>query len=152
VKPLEAKIGKTIQGLLAEVSKLDKVVARAAQDDAICRRLMTVPGIGPLTALAFRAGVDDPARFKRSRDVGAYFGLAPRAFQSGESQITGRITQRGDTFVRHSLFLAASVLLNVSRSQCRLRLRGLQIRRRKGFGIAVVAVARKLAVILHKCG
>jgi transposase len=143
---------KASQILLAEVSKLDKVVAQVAQNDAICRRLMTAPGVGPLTSLAFRAGVDDPARFKRSRDVGAYFGLAPRTFQSGESQVTGRITQRGDTFVRHSLFLAASVLLTVSRSQCRLRLWGLRIRRRKGFGVAVVAVARKLAVIAQNVG
>jgi transposase len=90
---------------------LDDLLVRLARDDAVCRRLMTVPGVGPLTALTFRATVDTPARFVRSRTVGAHFGLTPRKHQSGETDRMGRISKWGDAMMRTALYEAAQVLL-----------------------------------------
>ena len=113
---------------------------------------MTVPGVGPITALAVWAGIDDQARFARSRDVGAYFGLTPRRYASGEMNRSGRITKRGDGTVRTLLYEAANVLLvKISRTSA-LRSWGLAIAQRSGFKKAKVAVARKLAVLLHRSG
>jgi hypothetical protein len=88
-------------------------VLRLAQTDETCRRLMTVPGVGAVTAAAFLATVDDPERFRRSSSVGAYFGLTPRRCQSGDIDYTGRISKRGDGLMRSYLFEAANVLLGV---------------------------------------
>jgi len=121
-----------------------------ARDDEQVRRFMTVPGIGPLTALAYRATIDDPTRFARSRNVGAYVGLTPRRFASGEVDYTGRISKCGDVMLRSYLFEAAGVLLIRVHKWCALKAWGVRLAKRVGFKKAKVAVARKMAVILHR--
>ena len=111
---------------------------------------MTVPGIGPITALAFRSAIDEPARFRRSRSVGAYVGPTPRRYASGEVAWSGRIAKCGDTMVRTTLFEAAGVLLTRVPQWCTLKAWGLRLAKPIGFKKARVAVARKLAVILHR--
>jgi len=111
--------------------------------------LMTVPGVGPITALAFIATIDDPTRFKQSRSVGAYLGLTPRRHASGEVDWNGRISKCGDTLVRTYLFEAAGVLLTRVQKWCALKAWGLRVAKRSGMKKARTAVARKLAVILH---
>jgi len=115
-----------------------------------CRRLMTVPGVGPLTALAFRATIDQPGRFRKSRDVGAHLGLTPRRYQSGETDVQGRISRCGDELARTALYEAAHSLLIRSTKWSALRAWGMSIAKRRGMARARVAVARKLAVILHR--
>ena len=120
------------------------------REDPICQRLMTVPGVGAITALTFKAAVDDPMRFKRSRTVAAHFGLTPRRFQSGELDHSGRISKAGDPDVRSALYMAAHSLVVRSEQWCSLKVWGIQLMRAKGHRRATIAVARKLAVILHQ--
>src|SRR5262249_33916172 len=103
-----------------------------------------------MTALTFRAVIDDPTRFADSRTVGAYFGLAPRRLQSGQTYIGGRISKFGDQTGRMALYEAAMVLLTHSKSECRLRKWGLKLAQRRGYKLAATACARKLAVLLHR--
>ena len=133
-----------------EIADLDRKLLALAREEQDSRRLMTVPGIGPITALAFCAAIDEPARFKRSRSVGAYFGLTPRRHASGEIDWSGRISKCGDTMVRSYLFEAAGVLLTRVPQWCKLKAWGHRLWRRIGFKKAKIAVARKLAVILHR--
>jgi len=133
-----------------EIAALHKKLLGLARDDADSRRSMTVPGIGPITALALHSAIDEPARFRRSRSVGAYFGLTPRRHASGEIDWTGRISKCGDRMVRTYLFEAAGVLLTRVPRWCRLKAWGHRLWKRIGFKKAKVAVARKLAVILHR--
>jgi transposase len=111
---------------------------------------MTIPGVGPVTALAFTTAVDDPKRFKKSRSVGAYFGLTNKRFQSGEIDYSGRISKCGDRQVRSYLYGAAGVLLTRVQKWSALKSWGLRIAKRSGLSKAKVAVARKLAVIMHQ--
>ena len=97
--------------LLAQYVRLLRMMLEAVRVDPVCRRLMTVPGVGPVTALTFRASVDVPSRFARSRSVGAHFGLVPRKWQSGEVDRTGRISKCGDAMMRAALYEAANALL-----------------------------------------
>ena len=120
-----------------------------ARGDATCRRLMTVPGVGPITALTFVVTIDDAARFASSADVGAYLGLTPRRHQSGEVDRGGRISKCGDATLRALLYDAAHVLLSRVKRDSDLRSWGLALARRIGAKKAKVAVARKLAVVLH---
>lgn len=136
--------------LLVEYRRLHLLVVKATLADPVCRRLMTIPGIGPVAALAFRTGVDDPVRFKRSRTVGAHFGMTPRRFQSGEVDYSGRISKCGDREVRQALYDAAGSLLRRCRKPCALRTWGLRIMKRSGIKKATVAVSRKMAVIMHR--
>jgi transposase len=139
-----------VQSCLTEqIERFDKQLHAMAGSDQTVRRLMTVPGIGPLTALSFVATVDDPARFKSSADVGAYLGLTPRRYQSGEVDRTGRISKRGNILTRTFLFEAANVLLTVVRKTSALKRWGAKLVKRIGAKKAKVAVARKMAVILH---
>ncbi len=133
-----------------QIAQLTRRLLTMARDNEESRRLMTVPGIGPINALAFRAAIDDPSRFRRSRSVGAYFGLTPRRHASGEVDWTGRISKCGDAMVRSYLFEAAGVLLTRVPQWCKLKAWGLRLVKRLGFKKAKVAVARKLAVILHR--
>lgn len=130
--------------------ELDRRVKRAASHDEVCLRLMTVPGVGPIAALTFKAAVDDPTRFKRSRTVGAHFGLTPRRYQSGEHDNPGRISKAGDSDVRAALYPAGNALLMRSMAQSQIKSWGMRLMRTKGRRRAVVAVARKLAVLLHR--
>ena len=111
---------------------------------------MTTPGIGPITALMFKATLDDPTRFARSRNVGAYLGLTPRRHASGEIDWTGRISKCGDAMLRSYLYEAAGVLLTRVQKWSALKAWGMRLAKRIGMRKARVAVARKLAVILHR--
>lgn len=129
---------------------LDSQTRTLAREDAVCQRLMTVPGVGPVTALTYKAAVDDPTRFKCSRTVAAHFGLTPRRYQSGEVDNPGRISKAGDPDVRSALYVAAHALVTRSTEWSSLKVWGLRLAKTKGHRRAVTAVARKLAVILHK--
>lgn len=146
VEPLLA----VIEAMGRELARLTKRVLDAVRVEPICRRLMTVPGVGPLTALAFRATVDQPERFRRSRDVGAHLGLTPRRYQSGETDIQGRISRCGDELARTALYEAAHTLLTRCQKWSTLKAWGMRVAQRRGMAKARVAVARKLAVILHR--
>src|SRR3954449_4204592 len=115
-----------------EVERLTKRVLDEVRAEPTCRRLMTVPGVGPLTALAFRATIDQPNRFRKSRDVGAHLGLTPRRYQSGETDVQGRISRCGDELARTALYEAAHSLLIRSRKWSALRAWGLQVAKRRG--------------------
>ena len=130
--------------------ELDRRVKRAASQDEVCMRMMTVPGVGPIAALTFKAAIDDPTRFKRSRTVAAHFGLTPRRFQSGEHDNPGRISKAGDRNVRATLYAAANALLMRTMAGSQIKSWGMRLMRTKGRRRAVVAVARKLAVLLHR--
>lgn len=130
--------------------ELDRRVKRAATQDEVCMRMMTVPGVGPIAALTFTAAVDDPTRFKRSRTVAAHFGLTPRRYQSGEHDNPGRISKAGDRDVRATLYAAANALLMRTMAGSQIKSWGMRLMRTKGRRRAVVAVARKLAVLLHR--
>lgn len=130
--------------------ELDRRVKRAASQDEVCMRMMTVPGVGPIAALTFKAAVDDPSRFKRSRTMAAHFGLTPRRYQSGEHDNPGRISKAGDQDVRATLYAAANALLMRTMAGSQIKSWGMRLMRTKGRSRAVVAVARKLAVLLHR--
>ncbi len=130
--------------------ELDRRVKHAACRDEVCMRMMTVPGVGPIAALTFKAAIDDPTRFKKSRTVAAHFGLTPRRYQSGEHDNPGRISKAGDQNVRATLYAAANALLMRTMASSPIKTWGLKLMRTKGRRRAVVAVARKLAVLLHR--
>jgi len=133
-----------------QVADLDRKVMRLARSDDQVRRFMTTPGIGPITALSYLATIDDPTRFGKSRNVGAYVGLTTRRYASGEIDWTGRISKCGDKLLRSYLFEAANVLLTRVAKWSTLKAWGMRIAKRNGIRKAKVAVARKLAVILHR--
>lgn len=146
LKPLVA-VAEHLDG---QIAGLDKMIAARTKTSVICRRLMKVPGVGPLVALSYVAGVDDAARFTNSRSVGAHFGLTPRRFQSGEMDWSGGISRAGDASVRRALYQAANVLIHHSRGWCALKSWAVRLAKRRGLGKAKVALARKLAVVLHR--
>ncbi len=111
---------------------------------------MSVPGVGAVVAITFRSGVDDPGRFRRSRDVGPHFGLTPRKYQSGEIDVTGSISKVGDRMVRTALYEAASVMLTRTVRMSPLKSWAMAVAKRRGSKKARVALARKLGVILHR--
>src|SRR5210317_364585 len=129
---------------------LENRVRNLAKQDRICQRLMTAPGVGPITALTFKAGVDDPTRFRRSRTVPAHFGLTPRRYQSGEIDFDGHISRAGDANVRATLYVAANSMMTRSSQWSPLKAWGMKLAKTRGHKRAVIAVARKLAVILHR--
>ena len=129
--------------------KLDDEIRRLARADATTRRLMTVPGVGVVTALTFRHTIDDPSRFQSAAAVGAYLGLTPRRRQSGEMDTNGRISRWGDRLLRSYLFEAASVLLHRTHKWSTLKAWGVRLMKRIGAKKAKVAIARKMAIILH---
>ncbi len=135
--------------ILEEVADLDRRLKTMAADDPVCRRLMTAPGIGALSALIYRATIDDPARFARSRNVGVYLGLTPRTKQTGENETRGGISKLGDKTARTALFLAAIAQMRRTTRPSWLKTWGENIAAKRGRKKAVIAVARKLAVTLH---
>jgi transposase len=130
--------------------ELENRVRNLAKQDPVCQLFMTAPGIGPITALTYKSGVDDPTRFKRSRTVAAHFGLTPRRFQSGEIDFDGHISRAGDANVRATLYVAANSMLTRSGKWSPLKAWGMKLAKSRGHKKAVIAVARKLAVILHR--
>jgi len=138
------------EAIAQQIADLDRKVMRLARNDAQVRRFMTTPGIGPITALCYLATIDDPTRFNKSRNVGAYIGLTTRRYASGETDWTGRISKCGDAMLRSYLFEAANVLLTRVAKWSALKAWGMRIAKRSGIRKAKVAVARKLAVMLHR--
>ncbi len=134
----------------AQLAALDKDLKKKTAMDPVCRRLMTAPGVGPVTALTFKASIEDPARFVKSEDVGAYAGLTPRRFQSGDMDVSGSISRRGDQLLRRALYEAANALLGRVKKTCALKTWGEHLAEHKGAKRARVAVARKLAILLHR--
>ena len=137
-------------GMLEQLAALDMQIHDLANADPVCRRLMTAPGVGPITSLAYRASIDEPGRFARSRDVGPHFGLTPQSHQSGDRDRRGRISKRGDRFVRSALVLAARVQLRRNAKPSWLKTWGDQVAARRGLMRANVAIARRLAIALHR--
>lgn len=129
---------------------LHKMLLDTVRHDPICRRLMTAPGVGVVVALTYRATIDQPQRFVHSRAVGAHVGLTPKRYQSGETDYDGRVSKCGDTMLRTMLYEAAQSLLTHSRKWSWLKAWGMRVAQRRGMRRAIVAVARRLAVILHR--
>ena len=138
------------EALREQIAALDKEIRRVARQDAACRRMMTAPGAGVLTSLALRDSLDDAERFERSAEVGPYLGLTPSRYQSGALDRRGGITKQGDGLVRSYLYEAAVSLLERQKRNCPLRRWGLANQDRLGKRRTRVAVARKLAVLMHR--
>lgn len=137
--------------LLREFNGFEKRVRIMARADAKVRLLMSTPAVGPIVGLTYAAAIDDPARFKSSKRVGAHFGLTPRKYQSGETDYSGRISKIGDAAVRSALYEAAHIMLTKPVKGCTpLKSWAMRIARRAGMRKAKVALARKLAVIMHR--
>ena len=136
--------------LREELCRLHRRVLEIVRDDSVCRRLMTVPGVGPVVALAYASTVDVPARFSHSKAVGAALGLTPVLHQSGESNRTGRVSLCGDGMMRTLLYEAAQVLLTRVKKWSWLKAWAMNVAKRGGLRKAIVALARRLAVIMHR--
>ena len=134
------------RALREQFAMLHRRLLAVVRDDEVCRRLMTVPGVGPVVALTYRVTVDVPARFRNSKAVGAVFGLTPSKYQSGETDRTGAISRCGDEMMRVMLYEAAQTMLLVSSRWSWLKAWAMQIARRRGMKKAIVALARRLAV------
>jgi transposase len=135
--------------LIEEFERLDRLCRQLARRDPVCRRLMTVPGVGVVVSLTYRTGIDAAERFSRSRDVGAHFGLTPKRYSSGQTDYDGRISRCGDELVRTALYQAAHVLLHHGRWSS-LRSWAMRIAKRGSVKAAKVALARRLAVVMHR--
>src|SRR4028119_178995 len=138
------------EALRTQFSKLHRAMLAIVRADEVCRRLMTVPGVGALVAVTFTSGVDAPERFSRSKAVGAHFGLTPKKYQSGETDITGAVSRVGDVMVRTALYEASHILLTRAVRFSSLKRWAVEVAKRRGMKRAKVALARKLAVILHR--
>jgi transposase len=136
--------------LLDEFIQLDKKVHTLARQDLRARLLTTAPGVGSMVALTYAAAIDDPGRFKSSKTVGALFGLTPKRYQSGETDVTGRISKIGDAAVRTALYEAANIILERPVKGGWLKAWALGVAKRAGMRKAKVALARKLAVVMHR--
>jgi len=146
IKPLLA----SVEALKTQIRRLDEEVLKQAKASKASQLLMTIPGVGPITALAFTATIDDATRFEKSRAVGAYLGLTSRRYQSGEMDYSGRISKFGDGLLRSLLYEAANSLLTIVRKSHPLKDWARRIRKRSSHKKACVALARKLAVIMHR--
>ena len=157
IDPLSQEVKVPIESLLMSLSAiegsidvLDKEMVRLSKSDEDCRRLMTVPGVGAVTAMTYKAALDSPERFEDSSSVGAYFGITPRQYASGEVNRQGSISKMGPKECRTLLYEAAQVLLTHVKAPSKLKSWGLKLMKKKGKKKAIVAVARKLAVIMHR--
>jgi transposase len=150
---LETVIGAMLQardGLQIEFMRLHRRMLAIVRGDAVCRRLMTAPGVGALVAVTFKTAVDDPERFRTAKAVGAHFGLTPKRYQSGETDVSGGISKVGDAMVRTALYEAANAMLTRTVRISALKRWALEVARRRGMKRAKVALARKLAGVLHR--
>ena len=136
--------------LREQFSKLHRKLLSIVREDEVCRRLMSVPGVGAVSALAFRATIDVPSRFRNSKAVGAVLGLTPAQHQSGESNRTGRISLCGDAMMRTLLYEGAQSILTRSVKWSWLKAWAMKIAKNRGLKRAIVALARRLAVIMHR--
>src|SRR6202165_82035 len=133
-----------------QLAVLHKMLLHTVRGAPVCRRLMTAPGVGALVALTYRATVDQPQRFAHSRAVGAHVGLTPKRYQSGETDYDGGVSKCGDALLRTMLYEAAHSLLTQSRKWSWLKAWGTRVAQRRGLRRAIVAVARRLGVVLHR--
>lgn len=150
---LYASVTALMQALAAiesQIARLDDQLKELARRSGVAWRLMSVPGVGPITALAFMAAIEDVDRFRRMRDIAVYLGLTPKRYQSGETDVGLGISHQGDAMARHYLYEAANVLLTTVRKPSALKSWGLKLLKRRGPKRARVAVARKLAVLLGR--
>jgi transposase len=136
--------------LLRELNVLEKRVRLMARTNPVVRLLMSAPGVGPIVGLVYVSGIDDPARFKSSKAVGAHFGMTPSKYQSGETDYSGRISKCGDEAVRTACFQAAHIIVTKPIKGGWLKSWALKLAKRVGMKKAKVALARRLAVILHR--
>lgn len=137
------------RSIRTQAAALTRQVIAVARTDKNCQLLMSIPGVGAITSVAFSAAIEAPDNFRNSRSVGAWLGLTTRRYQSGEVDFNGQISRRGDPYLRGLLYEAATVILTRCRADSDLRAWGVKLRERLGFKRAAVAVARKLAVIMH---
>jgi len=150
LEPVIEPMLRAREALRTEMGQLHRQVLALVRLDDVCRRFMTVPGVGPVVALTYKSAVDDPGRFRSSKTVGAHFGLTPRRYQSGETDVTGGISRVGDGMVRTALYEAAQVMLSRSPKFSTLKRWALGVAKRRGRKRAIVALARKLACVLHR--
>jgi transposase len=150
-------VGELVRGLLhtravlvKEIAAIENRIIELANDDPICRRLMTAPGVAHLTALTYRTAIDVPTRFAKSRTVAVHLGLTPRTRSSGTIERRGRISKFGDGAVRTALYMAARVLMLPRTRDSGLKAWGTTVAASRGYAKGIIAVARKLAVILHR--
>ncbi|WP_167481340.1 transposase [Wolbachia endosymbiont of Leptopilina clavipes] len=132
------------------IKKLDKILSEKGKKDEVCKLLTTVPGVGIIVAMTYKATIDNPHRFETSDTVGAYMGLTPRQYASGEVNRHGSISKMGPVECRNMLYEAAHTILTVSKKKFKLKSWGIKLAKKKGIKKAVVALARKLAVIMHR--
>jgi transposase len=149
ISALVARLAEVRRHVVAQVAALDRDIRRLVRSEPTLKRFMTVPGVGPITAVAFLSTIDEPERFKHARDVGPYLGLTPTRYQSGETDRHGRISKCGDAFTRTCLYEAANVLLTKVGRFSPLKAWGMRLAQRIGPKKARIAVARKIAVILR---
>lgn len=145
-----AALLEALAAVEAQIARLDEALKEIAHRNDVAWRLMSVPGVGPITAMAFIATIEDARRFPRGRDIGAYLGLTAKRYQSGETDIGLGISKQGDAMARHYLYEAANVMLTTVRKSFALRNWGLRLIKKIGPKRARVAVARKLAVLLGR--
>jgi len=136
--------------LREQIGILHRRLLAIVRDDDVCRRLMSIPGVGPVVALTYRVTIDVPARFRNSKAVGAVFGLTPSKYQSGEINRTGAISRCGDEMMRMMLYEAAQSMLTRTTKWSWLKAWAMKIARHRGMKKAIVALARRLAVIMHR--
>ncbi|MDH7974961.1 IS110 family transposase [Sphingomonas sp. AR_OL41] len=147
--PIMMPILEAWRSVRVRAAELGRQVLADARQSQACQLLMSIPGVGAITATAFTSAIEDPANFKKSRSVGAWIGLTTRRYQSGEVDYDGHISRRGDAHLRGLLYEAATVIMTRAAAESDLRTWGIKLREKIGFKRAAVAVARKLAVIMH---
>lgn len=154
---LNPKVQKVIKSLLnildvyeEEIKDLNRIVKEVGKEDVGVKLLQTVDGVGPITALAFIAEIDDPKRFEDSKDVAAYIGLTPTQYSSGETKRQGGISKKGSKYTRCLLVESATILLTRTQIWSKLKAWGLKLMKKVGKKKAIIAVARKLAVTMHR--
>ncbi|MES2044318.1 MAG: IS110 family transposase [Pseudomonadota bacterium] len=150
LRPILAPLVAGLEALDAQIVASTRGLKARAEADPVCQRLMSVPSVGPIIALSYKSSIEDPGRFRRSEDAGAYAGLVPRRSQSGERDYNGRISKAGDPMLRSALYEAANNLLCRVKRPSPLQTWGKALAATKGGKRARVAVARKLAILLHR--
>lgn len=149
LEPIVEAMLRARDALRQEFAKLHRAMLTIVRTDPICRQLMTVPGVGAVIAVTFTSAVDDPRRFAKSAALGAHFGLTPKKYQSGERDVTGAISKTGDGLVRAALYEAAHIMLTRAVRFSALKHWAMAVAKRRGMKRAKVALARKLAVVMH---
>lgn len=149
IKAIVEAMMEARRSIIERIKVLDARARAAAKQNTMARLFMTAPGVGAVIALSVASTYDDASRFRRSSSAGAYLGLTPRRYESGEVSRNGRVSKRGDKLTRTHLYEAANVILTRQIGFSSLKAWGLRIAKSGGFKKAKVAVARKLAVILH---